>query len=219
MTSGTTGGEQLSQTETLKIGNDSEPPQNPDHPRKLDAVTGGFLNKDFLTCGGFNSVEGTTDKCYMLGSEGPFATMMIKRALAASIVLNDQTMWILGGSSSSGISHISTEYMFRNGTNKEGPPMPLPLSHHTMAKINQTTSFLVGGWTGYVISKKSWYYKGKWIEGPDLKIARYGHSLGIIRDSVTLLEYVVTAGGYAGSDTNDVEIMRVDATSWETGKL
>ena len=214
MTSGYGSSGYLSNTETLNTGNNSEPPQYSDHPRKIYGATGGFLNNDFIICGG-TSFDGTTNKCYKLGSEGPFATMMAWRRLAASIVLEEEKLWILGGTGNSG---SSTEYIFSDGRNEEGPPMPIALERHAMVKINDTTSFLVGGYSdGY--SKKSWFYNGKWIEGPDLERERQSLSLGIVRDSVTLHEYVVAAGGYDGSYLNDVEILGVQENKWEPGKL
>ena len=220
MTSGYVNSGPISNTEILKIGNNAEPPQYPDHPRRIFGATGGFLNNDFLTCGGMDSVAEITDKCYMLGSEGPFATMRTKRWMAASIVLEDEKLWILGGISSSNSRLSSTEYIFSDGRNEEGPPMPITLESHAMVKINETTSFLVSGGNNdsWTYSKRTWFYNGKWIDGPDLEKGSRGLSLGIIRDSVTLHEYVVAAGGYDGFILNNaVEIMDVQENKWEPG--
>ena len=227
----------LSKTETLTIGNNAQPQfQYPDHSRKIAGATGGFLNNDFITCGGYYSDESNTDctnacdpstftdKCFKLGSEEPFATMMTKRNLAASIVLEDEKIWILGGSSSkySDSTLSSSEYIFSDGRNEDGPPMPIALQVHAMVKINETTSFLVGGIHNldYFYSKRTWYYNGNWIEGPDLELGRYSHSLGIIRDSVTLHEHVVASGGMGnGEYLNNVEILDVQENKWESGNL
>ena len=220
MTTGSNGhGQYLSQTETLAIGDNSEPSNYPDHPRKIVGATGGFLHDNFVTCGGKDSVEGHTNKCYHLSSEAPFATMMTERCFAASIIL-DEKLWILGGGdSSSGLS--STEFIFSDGRNEEGPPMPIALYGHAMVKINSTTSLLVGGWASWSdYSKRTWYYDEKWHIGPDLQKARSGHSLGILRDSVTDQVYLVVAGGWDGSSTlNDVEILSITGTAWAPGKL
>ena len=215
----------LSKTETLTIGNNAQPQsQYSDHPRKIDGATGGFLNKKFITCGGDDRDEGFTDKCYKLGSEIPFATMMVKRYTAASIILEDEKLWILGGirddnTHSGRLS--STEYIFSDGRNEEGPPMPIALVSHAMVKINQSTSFLVGGVTSQGISKRTWYYDKKWIDGPDLLQFRSAFSVGIIRDSVTDHVYVVRTGGTDGSYylANDVEILDLQENKWEPGKL
>ena len=230
-------GQSVSQTETLSIGSNSDPPYYPDHPRKIDSATGGFLNQNFITCGGYDSDEGVTDKCYLLGSEEPFATMMTKRRNAASIVLDEKLwilegssrsivlepgkLWILGGSDENNNILSSTEYIFADGKNEEGPPMPIALDRHVMVKINGTTSLLVGGWMGNSANnQKSWYYNDKWHIGPNLPKARNGHSVGIVRDSVTTQDYLVVTGGYNGSfQFNDVEILSVTGNAWETGKF
>ena len=137
----------LSKTEILAIGNNNgQTPKYPDHPRKISGATGGFLGTIFLTCGGYDIEEGYTEKCYEIGSEGSFhsfASMMEKRKYASSIVLDDETIWILGGRSSKILS--STEYIFSDGRNEEGPPMPIALYQHAIVKINETTSFLGRG--------------------------------------------------------------------------
>ena len=209
----------LSNTEIINIGNNSEPLHYPDHPKKNYGATGGFLNKYFITCGGYVSGESITDKCYKLGSDGPFSAMMMKRIEAASIVLEAEKLWILGGRSGSSNSRLSsTEYIFSDGRNEEGPPMPISLNSHAMVKINKTTSFLAGGYSGDY-SKRTWFYDGKWIEGPNLEKGRMHLSLGIIRDFVTFHEYVVAAGGSDGKNLNDVEILDVQENKWKPGNL
>ena len=209
----------LSQTETLTIGNNAQSQsQYPDHPRKIVGATGGFLKNDFITCGGMDEQLNSIDKCYMLGSEEPFATMMVERYNAVSIVLKAEKLWILGGNGNSDVLS-STEYIFSDGRTEEGPPMPIALSYHAMVKINETTSFLVGGFN-FLNSKRSWFYNENWIDGPDLEIARFGLSLGIIRDSVTLYEYVVAAGGADGSNLlNHLEILDLQENKWKPGNL
>ena len=125
MTSGYGDSGYLRNTEILTIGNkDGQTPQYGDHPRKISGATGGFVGTILLTCGGYDFVEGYTEKCYKIGSEGSFVSMMEKRKYAASIVLEDEKLWILGGwDGSSSLS--STEYIFSDGRNEEGPPMPI----------------------------------------------------------------------------------------------
>ena len=219
VTSGYSNSGHLSDTETIDIGNNSEPPNYPDHQRRIFGATGGFLNQDFITCGGDDSDEGITNKCYVLGSEGIFATMMSERKAAASVVLEPEKIWVLGGSNSNSSKLSTTEYIFSDGRNEEGPPMPIALATHAMVKINQSTSILVGGKGNGGRSKRTWYYNGKWLEGPDLEIARNILSVGIVRDPVTLQEYVVAAGGFDGTTLNKVEIMDLQENKWETGNI
>ena len=219
-------GQYLSQTEILNTGNTlDQSPQFQDHPKSISGVTGGFLNEEFITCGGDISGEGYTDQCFKLGSVEPFSTMIARRGYAVSIILKPGKLWILGGQScgSSSCKLSSTEYIFADGRNEEGPPMPIALYYHAMVKINDTTSILVGGLTGSGRSKRTWYYDGKWLDGPDLEKAKNGLSVGIIRDSVTYQVYVVAAGGASDDDNdlglNDVEILSVTGTAWQTGNV
>ena len=222
MTSGDGNSGYLSNTETIDFaGNNSEPSIYPDHPRIIQGATGGSLHQKFITCGGYDSDEGHTNKCYLLGSEEPFATMKRERWFAASVVLEPGKLWILGGEDKNRNTLSSTEYIFADGSNEEGPPMPIALMCHAMVKINQSTSILVGGYICWSCdaSKRTWFYDGNWIEGPDLQIARYDHSVGIIRDQVTDQVYVVVAGGVVSYILQHVEILSVTGTAWETGNL
>ena len=209
----------LSNTESLSIVKNYEPPQYPDHPKEIKGATGGFLNNYFITCGGNDSVVGFSEYCHKLGvSPGYFAIMTTERFLAASVVLESEKLWILGGKNKENYLLSSTEYIFIDGRTEYGPYMPTELYGHAMAKINETAFILAGGYGYDGYSKGTWYYNGDWIDGPDLQKGRRGHSVGIVRDPFTT--YVVVAGGYDGTYLNDVEILDVKQNKWwETGKL
>ena len=216
-------GRRLRDTETLSIGNNDEPPQYPFHPRELSDATGGFIGEDFVTCGGIDSTTGKiirTEYCYKLGI-GAFAMMTTVRFRAASIVLEDEfALWVLGGIDRNYNTLSSTEIVYKDGRTERGPDMPLTLWGHKIVKINDTTSLLVGGYTGSVITSKwTWYFNGNWIRGPDLITERCRHSLGIVQDIITMEKYIVVAGGHDGGTDTSVEIMSVSGTTWETGKL
>ena len=212
----------LSETEILNFGNTvGQSPQFQDHPKSIYGATGGFLNEEFITCGGYILDELLANKCFKLGSEGPFVTMYKERFRAASVFLNPGKLWILGGADKYFDSLSSTEYIFADGRNHDGPPMPIGLTGHAMVKINQSIPFLVGGLDNDGFSNRTWFYDGKWLEGPDLQKARYQHSVGTLRDPVTAQVYIVVAGGWGmGMEIlNDVEILSVTGTAWETGNL
>ena len=116
--------------------------------------------------------------CYSLTSQkSTLVTHMSEgRFEAASIVLNDNTLWVTGGMKKrirkktiGPIGHpgkpqnlkrsfASTEYVTMTGTTP-GPDLPKALSGHAMVAINSTFSMVIGG--GY--SKKTFYYNH--IEG------------------------------------------------------
>ena len=217
----TSGMPQNHKTEILKMGNDGdEPPKYPNDPRMIYAAAGGFLGgNNFIICGGQDIVEYTvTNKCFKLGLIDTFAVMKKNRSNAASIMLKDK-LWILGGWDGNGIDrYSSTEYIFSDGRSEEGPPMPIAIKDHVIIKINYNTFLVIGGYGNNGYYNNTWFYSnGKWSDGPALVNKRSRHSVGIVRDSVTLQEYFVVTGGLNGD--RNVEILRSDGIGWEAGKL
>ena len=74
----------------------------PKFPFGVAGATGGLIGDTVIICGGWN-----IDECYSLNSEkATLAThMSVGRWSAASIVLNDNTLWVTGG------AFASTEYV------------------------------------------------------------------------------------------------------------
>ena len=119
----------------------------PDHSMDLYGATGGLIGNTVLICGGygrFNSLHKYVDGCYSMTSQKVTLVthMSVKRFYAASIVLNDNTLWVAGGKYR-GI-YKSTEYVTISGT-LPGPDLPFPLYHHAMVAINSTCSMVIGG--------------------------------------------------------------------------
>ena len=89
------------------------------------------------------------DECYSLTSDKATLVthMSVGRAHAASIVLNDKTLWVTGGYSGGYLA--STEYVTVTGT-MLGPDLPMTLDFHAMVVINSTFSMVIGGYSyGY----------------------------------------------------------------------
>ena len=70
--------------------------------------------------------------------------MTVWRASAASIVFNDNALWITGGYNHYFGVLASTEYVTMTKT-MPGPDMPIALEGHTMVAINKTCSMIIGG--------------------------------------------------------------------------
>ena len=69
--------------------------------------------------------------------------MSVERGYAASIVLDDNILWVTGGYS--GAFYLaSTEYVTVTGT-MLGPNLPQALVDHAMVAINKTCSMVIGG--------------------------------------------------------------------------
>ena len=88
--------------------------------------------------------------------------MGVARSYAASIILNETTLWIVGGEQGGGwIQHNSTEFITIDSkqqmTQAYGPELPFGISKHCMVKFNSTSIYLIGGSMGVgTISKKVW---------------------------------------------------------------
>ena len=117
----------------------------------------------------------------------------------------------------------SSEYILHDGSQEDGPDLPIALEKHAAIKINETHSMLIGGYTPWHVLSKTWFYSdltGKWKDGPDLLQARYDHSVGFITDPVTQETFIVVTGGN-DDHTNyldSVEILNKEGTAWISGK-
>ena len=122
----------------------------PNFPISVNGATGGLIGDTVIICGG---VDGDynynyVDVCYSLTSEKRTLVthMSFGRRGAASIVINDNILWVTGGYGCSyGCGYLaSTEYVTVTGT-MLGPDLPMTLSHHAMVAINSTCAMVIGG--------------------------------------------------------------------------
>ena len=115
----------------------------PDFPIGVEGVTGGIIENTIIICGGWDGGS-NHDACYSLTSEKATLVthMSVGRYVAASIVINDDTLWVTGGYN--GGSLASTEYVTVTGT-MFGPDLPMALIHHAMVAINSTCSMVIAG--------------------------------------------------------------------------
>ena len=171
----------------------------PDFPIDVYGATGGLIGDTVIICGGW-----TVDECYSLTSEKATLVthMSVERQYAASIVINDNTLWVTGGltGGSIGFRLASTEYVTETGT-MLGPDLPMSLYLHAMVAINSSCSMVIGGiFTNYYSSSASTFYydhnEEEWINGPSLMQAREGHAAGIVTDEVTNEHFAAVTGGY-----------------------
>ena len=185
----------------------------PDFPISVEGATGGLIGETVIICGGgYESDYNHTiyDECYSLTSEKATLVthMSVEREYAASIVLDDNILWVTGGWS--GAFHFaSTEYVTMTGT-MLGPNLPQALTNHAMVAINKTCSMVIGGIsanysasTYFKEQKRTLFYdhnEGEWITGPSLIQARMNHAAGIVTDEVTDEPLVAVTGGEYYSD-------------------
>ena len=77
----------------------------PDYPMAVTGATIGLLGNEVLVCGGSTGTS-YTDECYSIKSKGTeFVTKMThKRSYAASVNINEDTIWITGCQSGSKVA-------------------------------------------------------------------------------------------------------------------
>ena len=63
-----------------------------DNVPRVDFATGGLLQNTPIVCGGFNSRD-----CVVIGKPEMEMKMIEKRSSAASVALDQNTLWIVGG--------------------------------------------------------------------------------------------------------------------------
>ena len=133
----------------------------PKIPKHVMGATSGLLGNTVMICGGSNidiyiSSFGNlkADECYSITSQKVTLVthMSVERFHAASIVLNDNTLWVTGGYNGwyyyGDLGYLaSTEYVRKTGT-MPGPDLPMAFYHHAIVAINRTCSMVIGGSSG-----------------------------------------------------------------------
>ena len=117
----------------------------PNLPISLEGATGGLIRDTVIICGGgigwnLQHMNFYVDECYSLTSEkATFVThMSVWRLNAASIVINDNTLWVTGGYNGwYGGTLASTEYVTVTGT-MLGPDLLMAICYHAIVAINST---------------------------------------------------------------------------------
>ena len=115
-------------------------------------MTGGLIGDTVIICGGIISDISDWNSfanCYSLTFEKATLVthMSVRRSTAASIVFNDNALWITGGFNHNVEVLASTEYVTMTKT-MSGPDLPIALQSHTMVAINKTFSMIIGGGHG-----------------------------------------------------------------------
>ena len=114
---------------------------------RVSFATGGLLQNSPIVCGGFNSRD-----CVVIGQPEMEMKMIEKRSLAASVALDQSTLWIVGGcgrivNNAVNINniHSSTEFIKLGQPSVKGPDMPFRISGHSMIQYDEKSIYIIGG--------------------------------------------------------------------------
>ena len=84
--------------------------------------------------------------------------MIEKRVGAASVALDQNTLWIVGGFNGNRLS--STEFIKLGQRSSrgvfEGPDLPFTIICHSMIQYNEKSFYIIGGYQNRSFSKKTW---------------------------------------------------------------
>ena len=117
-----------------------------DVPQRSGSI-GGLIQGQPIICGGYvdNSTNyGFLQDCLVTTSHPNIKINMLKkRTLASSVVLNQDTLWVIGGEDDS--HHLkSTEFIKLNQTSVEGPELPFTITSHCAVKYKENKIFFIG---------------------------------------------------------------------------
>ncbi len=168
--------------------------------------TGGILNGSTpVICGGYeDDGPDMVSGCYRLGDDlaNPLLTLSEKKAGAASILMDDGSIWITGGATEQQPKSDTTEYVIANET-RPGPTIPEPVVDHCVCQYDDTSAIIIGTGADF---KSSWIYDfdtGSWSAGPKTLEGRQGTACGLIKDLVTDAAIIVVVGNAAHSTTTE----------------
>ena len=128
----------------------------PDVSERFGSV-GGLLLGQPLICGGYNCYENEYfQDCIKLGqSETKHDFLLEKRCGAASVVLDQKTLWITGGEDGDK-DLLTTEFISLHHSPLKGPDLPFTIERHGLVYFNEKSIYMIGGFQDKKISNRTW---------------------------------------------------------------
>ena len=190
-----------------------------------NGAIGGLINGTPILCGGEDSSNKRYGSCIVFGLTKTFIELKERRSYAASVMLNETTLWIMGGHSDSINENSSTTELITldSATSVSGPVLPMGVYESCAVKYNQSHIYLTGG-RGKSVEKwqhqnEVWIYNtlidggsSSWIEGPKMNRKRSEHGCTVLHHG--LKSWIVVAGG----SRQTVEILDPNTNKWVMGK-
>ena len=174
-----------------------------DNVPRVDWATGGLLQNSPIVCGGRDKQLKILQDCVVIGQEWRFFSSLLnflnlgfalnrflrflrpeirmieKKINAASVALDQSTLWIVGGRDEFYNALTSTELIKLGQPSVKGSELPFKISEHSMIQYDEKSIYIIGGYQNGSLSKKTWIVNPKngfeIKEGPSLNKARFGH--------------------------------------------
>ena len=129
-----------------------------DNLPKIYRATGGLLQKSLIVCGGnygvhTKNLQNSRD-CVVIGQPEMEMKMIEKRYLAASVALDQNTLWIVGGYNGGKLR--STEFIMLGQPTVKGPKLPFKICGHSMIQYDEKSIYIIGRRQNDSFSNKTW---------------------------------------------------------------
>jgi len=188
---------------------------------------GGLVQNKPMIAGGY-VFDTYFQDYFVIGDYENKKTMVYERFASSSIVLNNCTLWVVGGHDGY-LELSSTEFISMNKPPVQGPGLPFTISWHTMVQYDSESIFIIGGKQDgqttpsnrtMIVNPKD-NFKAK--PGPSLIQARAYHCSAIME--INGENHIVVAGGDISSSTNQrsvyldsVELLNpLSGKGWQKG--
>ena len=163
---------------------------------------GALLQKSLpVVCGGYSNQD-----CVVIGRDTstPLVDLTFPRPESASVLIDDSTLWITGAEWGEGLGNSEFVTIESDGSAQSilGPDLPMQVFGHCMAKIDDNTYFLSGGYrldTDSIATKATFFYdmtSETWTRGPNMIESRAHHSCEVFMNPATNNLNIVLMGGY-----------------------
>ena len=148
--------------------------------------------------------------------------MLEQRSDAASIVINQNILWIIGGRDKFKI-HSSTEFVSSISSpsfkSTDGPTLPFTIHSHGVVQYDSSSVYIIGGYQDGKWSDRTWILDPsnnfQIREGPTLNVARCNHSCG--KMSINGKIVIVIAGGFFEDSVEILDPSNSSASGWRLG--
>ena len=121
----------------------------------VSSAVGCLVQKSLIICGGRYFNDDFHD-CSVIGKSKMKMEMLEKRRSAAGVLLNYDTLWIVGGLDCDDIGLRTTEFIKLGKHSVKGPDLPFSVYGHSMIKYDEKNIYLIGGSQNDSVSKKTW---------------------------------------------------------------